>query len=179
MHRHLFLFLVALFVFQVQLSAVYITISFCRCLSYLLWIYRETFHLAAHIIHITFHSHKACLLQTFWAAVDTIPWFFFFTVYFKLHTYLNIWNLSISQTMVPQWGLFFSQWCYRCGSLCGGGFTPLTMMQRTYLSCRLPFTAFPPEMLLLPGPLFGVPIRGFFMCIWVCVYMCAHNIRHV
>lgn len=64
---------------------------------------------------------------------------------------LNIWISSISQTMPPQWGLFFSQWCYRCSSLCGGGLTPLTMMQITYLSCHIAFAAFPLEMLLLPG----------------------------
>lgn len=43
--------------------------------------------------------------------------------------------------------------------------TPLTVMQRTYLSCHLAFTAFPVETPLLPGPLFGVSVWAGFMFI--------------
>lgn len=50
------------------------------------------------------------------------------------------------------------------------------MMQIYYLSCHLASSAFPLELLLLPGLLFGVYTGLVYVC-WsvnVCVFKCAH-----
>lgn len=125
--------------------------------------------LTVHINHTAFHTRIKMIFLSFFSSFDTIydsP-LCLFLVYFKLYSSFIIWNSSGFPDNDPSVGLFFSLWCYRCSSLCGGGLTPLTMMQITYLSGWLAFAAFPHEMLLLPGSLYGVSIQG-----WLTLYVC-------
>lgn len=131
----------------------FITVCLCRSIN------GTTYHFYSYSHKIKIASYCKYFVHEWIRYHITSPLFIFKLIH------ISTFELFHPPDNCPHRGLFFSQWQYRSGSLCGGSLKPQTAHNeaKNYLSCHLTSLASSLEMPLLLRQLLHL------FCLGVCV----------